>query len=110
MESGGGWGVSEVFFFLGDEDLAWIDDAAHSLIAHLIDPELGRTSKTIFQGTQYAVCIVAIAFKLKNGVDHVFEHFGSGDAAVFRDVSDEKYRNVRFFGEALEFGCAFPYL
>ena len=50
---------------------------------------------------------MSIAFELKDGIDHVFEYFGSGDAAIFGDVSDEKHRYVGFFGEALEFGGAF---
>jgi hypothetical protein len=51
FDGGGDGDAAEVFFFLGDEDLAGVGDGAHALIAHFIDAEFGGTAKTIFEGT-----------------------------------------------------------
>ena len=42
--------------------------------------------------------MVAVAFELQHGVDDVFEHPWSGEAAFLGDVADEDDRHVAFLG------------
>jgi len=42
--------------------------------------------------------MLAVPGKLEDGVDHVFEKFGSGDGAFFGDVADDNDGDIGFFG------------
>ena len=46
-------------------------------------------SETVFDRAQNAELVRAFALEGQNGVDHVFDHTGAGDLAVFGDVADQ---------------------
>lgn len=50
--------------------------------------------------------MVAIAFEVQHGIDHVFEHAWPGECAFFGDMPDEDDRDAGGFGEVDEFGAA----
>ncbi len=54
--------------------------------------------------------MVAISFKLKNGIHHMFQYLGSRDITILRNVADEDYRGSRFFSKFDEFGSTLPNL
>jgi len=56
-------------------------------------------AETVFDGPQDAIMVVLIAFKVDDGVDHVFKQFGPGDVAFFSDVADDNDGNKCGFGD-----------
>ena len=64
---------------------------AHFLEAfcfHGKDAAFTCRAKAILEGTQDAVCIGTIPFKLKDDVDHMFQKTGTGNVPFFCHVSD----------------------
>ena len=53
---------------------------------------------------------MAVAFKLQDGVNDVFQHLRSGDAAVFGDVADEDDWHTTLFGILQDGRGTFPNL
>ena len=51
--------------------------------------------------------MVAVSFELQNGVYHVLQNFRAGDGAVFGNVPDQEYRNIRLLGEAQQISGTF---
>jgi Ni,Fe-hydrogenase I large subunit len=47
--------------------------------------------------------MVAVTIKIQNHINHMFQHFWTGNLSVFRDVADQKDRNIIFFGILLSF-------
>ena len=43
--------------------------------------------------------MVALAFKVEDRIDDMFEHFGAGDCPFLSDMADEKNRNAEILGE-----------
>src|SRR5690606_2802632 len=92
----------------GDQHLGGIADLPEPGTLHLIDAELGRGPKTVFQGTEDAVHIIAISFKLEDGVHHMFQDLGAGYAAFLGDMPDQNDGGIALFGKFDEFRTAFP--
>ena len=44
--------------------------------------------------------MISVAFKLQNGIDHVFQNFWSSDGSVFGNMSNQENWNVCLFGKA----------
>jgi hypothetical protein len=54
--------------------------------------------------------MMPFAFEVQHGVDDVLERLGPGEAAVFRDVADEKGRHVASFRSEQQLRCRFAHL
>lgn len=46
-----------------------------------------------------AVAVIAVAFEVEHGINHVFEQAWAGEVAFFGDVANEQHRNATEFGE-----------
>ena len=59
---------------------------------------------------QNAINVIAITFKLKHSIYHMFQNFWAGNVSVFCDVTDENHRSGGLFSEFNEFCGGFSYL
>ena len=72
-----------------------VGDLAQAVLGHLEHAELVGRAEAILRRAQDAHVVVALAFEVEHGVDHVLEHARAGDRAILRDVSDEEQRARR---------------
>ena len=54
--------------------------------------------------------MVPLAFEVEDGVHHVFENPWSGNGTFFRHMTNDKNRQVEWFGEGHELSRTLPHL
>ena len=69
----------------------WVGNLLEPTLAHLEHAELVRRAEAVLRGAQRAVVLVALAFEIEHGIDHVLEHARPRDRAVLRDVADDEH-------------------
>jgi hypothetical protein len=68
---------------------------------HLEDTDLVGRAESILNGSQNTKAVTALALKIKDSIDHVFEHPRTGDSPVFRYVANQKRRQPGFFARTM---------
>lgn len=69
--------------------LARVGHADKPAGSHFEYADFIRCAKTVFDGSQNPVLIVAVAFKIGDGIDHVFQNPGASDLPILGHVPDE---------------------
>ena len=59
-------------------------------IIHLKDAQFGGGAEAVFHATHNTVAVVAVAFKLDDCIDDVFQDFRTSQGAVFGNVTDKE--------------------
>ncbi|OPZ58568.1 MAG: hypothetical protein BWY87_01398 [Deltaproteobacteria bacterium ADurb.Bin510] len=82
-----------------NEDARRIGDLTQALLEHLEDANLAQGSKAVLDRAQQPIGAAVLALEVQHGVDHVFEHLGPGDVAIFGDMPDHEGRDVETLGD-----------
>ncbi len=70
------------------------------MIGHFEHADLVGRPEAVFDRTQDTELVAAFALEVEHRVDHVFEHLGPGDLALFGDMADQHDDRCRFLGVA----------
>ena len=95
---------------LGEEELGGVGNLAEAASLHLKDAYLGGRAEPVFQRTEDAEPIVAVALKLEDGVHDMFHHLRACQRAILGNMSHKDDRHPALLRIALKFGGTFPYL
>ncbi len=91
-------GVVEVT--VAKEQLGWVRDLPQPLSGHLEHADLVGGAEPVLDSSQDTERVAAVALEVEDCVDHVLDHLGSGDLALFGDMADEHQCAALRFGEA----------
>jgi hypothetical protein len=69
-------------------------DLGQPAAGHLEDADLVGGAEAVLDRAQDAELVAALAFEIKDGIDHVFDHAGAGDLAVLGDMADQDDRHA----------------
>ena len=73
------------------------------IVGAALEREAGERSAFLDEAcAQNAELVSAVALKIEDCVDHVFQDAGSGDASVLGNMADQEQRRARVFGVAHE--------
>ena len=87
-----------------------IGDFLQAFVGHGEHAEFVDRTEAVLKRAQQSETRTAFTFEIQHGIDHVFEHARAGDAALFGDVTDQKYRGPGFLGIAHQPRSAFTHL
>lgn len=87
------------------ERLGHFDEAG---VGHLEEAYLVGGSEAVLVAAEDTQALVGFALQRQDDVDEMFELFGTGEGAVFRDMPDEDDRRTRPFGERDQTTGCFP--
>ena len=74
---------------IGEEQPARIFDRRETVLVHLEQADFAGGAEPMLGGAKQTKTVVAITVELEHGVDHVFEHAGTGERSVLGDVPDD---------------------
>ena len=94
----------------GKEHFRGVFHLAESLVVHFKNADLIGGAEAVFCRAQDPVALALIALEIQHAVHHVFQNFGSCDAAFLVDVTDDKRREALILGRAHDPHRAFPHL
>ena len=94
----------------GEENRRRIRHFAQALVAHREHAQLVDRAEAVLERAQHPEAAAAVAFEIQHRIDHVFEHARAGDAALFRDVTNEEDRGAGFLRVTDETRGAFAHL
>ena len=83
-----------------------VGDFGQTAATHLEDAYLGGGAETVFQGSEDAEAVIAVALELEDGIDDMLHDLGTGKGAVLGDMADEQHGDARGLGIVLELGGA----
>src|SRR5690606_15242914 len=82
------------------EQLGWVRDLPQPLSGHLEHADLVGGAEPVLDSSQDTERVAAVPLEVEDRVDHVLDHLGSGDLALFGDMADEHQCAALRFGEA----------
>ena len=102
--------TTHAFVILTQQQFGGVAHLAQTVLTHFVDAQFGGAAETVLDTAQNAVHVVLVALELKDGIDDVFQHFGTCDAAFLVDVANQDDCRMRFLGEAQNAGGALAHL
>ena len=103
-------GIDVFYEVHGDADAPWVlniggtgGDLRQTPARHLKDPDLICRAKAVLDRPQNAELVATLPFKIQHCVDHMLDHAGTGDLALFGDVTNEHDGGAAPFGEGCQF-------
>ena len=93
-----------------EQEFGGVGHLSETRAEHLVDAQFGGRTETVLDGTEDAVHIMLVAFKLEDSIDDVFEHLRTSQRAFLGDVADEDDGRARLLGELEDTGGTFAHL
>ena len=84
-------------FALAQEQIRRVKHRDQAPGGHLEHADLVRRTESVLDRSDNPVIVVPFALKIENRIDDVLQRLGTGDAAVFGDVADQKTGISRLF-------------
>ncbi len=72
----------------GEQQFAGIEHLSQTALHHLVDAQLARTSKAIFDASKDAIHVMLIALELQDAIHNVLQHLRTSKCSLLGDVTD----------------------
>ena len=94
----------------GQENRRRVGHLAQALVRHREHAQFVHRAKAVLERAQHTEATAGLALEIQHGVDHVFEHARTGDAAFLGHVADQEHGRSRLLGKARELGRRLAHL
>src|SRR5690349_836310 len=91
-----------------NEPCGWIFNRHKAISFHLVDADLARRSKSIFDAAQQAQIVLSFTFEIEHHIDYMLHQFGTRYIAILGDVANQDDRDRLLFGDLLQTIAALP--
>ena len=77
-----------------EQEFGWVLHLTQSVLFHFKDADFVGRAKTVFDRANDAIGLLALAFEIQHGINHVLKHLRTGNSPLFVDMANQQNRNT----------------